>query len=203
MTEPRILPAAPPYEPAVAKAFDAFTAGREPIKLFRTMARNPRLLGRFFAGSLLDPGSISIAEREIMILRTTARCGSEYEWGVHVKIFAARAGLTPAQIAASAQGTAEDPAWSPNQRLLIRLADVLHDTATVPEDLWSALAAVWRPDQLLELIVLAGNYHMVAFVTNSLGVELEDFAARFPAAADEPRRRPELPGEKYGALNLD
>ena len=183
MPTPRIAPASPPYLPEVAAQFTAFTKGREPIKLFRTMARNPRVLARFFGGSLLDPGSIGEPERELIILRTTARCGSEYEWGVHVKVFAARNGLTPDQVAATVTAAPADPIWSPEQARILRLVDDLHDSASVPAGLWSALAAAWQPEQLLEMISLVGKYHMVSFITNAVQVELEDFAPRFPATA--------------------
>lgn len=85
MTAPRIEPLDSPFEPSVAEAFSRFLPpGMAPLKLFRTQAHNPRVLQRMFAGNLLDAGSVSARVRELVILRTCARCGSEYEWGVHV-----------------------------------------------------------------------------------------------------------------------
>ena len=52
-------------------------------------------------GGLLDKGHLTLRQREIVIDRVTARCGSEYEWGVHVAFFAKRAGLDAAQHAPS------------------------------------------------------------------------------------------------------
>ena len=124
--------------------------------------------------------SFSNCEREIVIDRATARFGAEYEWGVHVAFFGGKAGLGEAQIEATVRGGADDPAWSPRERLLIRLVDALHDTATVDDALWVELAAEFSDEQRIELVVLAGLYHMVSFVTNALGVPLEPFAARFP-----------------------
>jgi len=138
---------------------------------------------RFMAGGLLDKGSISLHEREIMIDRTTARCGSEYEWGVHVAFFAERAALTPEQIRATEEGSADDPAWSPRERLVIRLADALHETATIDDALWTELREEFSDEQLLELIVLAGFYHTVSFLTNALRLPIESYAARFPGSA--------------------
>ena len=84
----RIDPASPPFTDRVAEDLEKLMPpGMEPIRLFRVLARNPRLLRRVRRGGLLDPGSVSLRQRELMILRTTARCRGEYEWGVHVGFF--------------------------------------------------------------------------------------------------------------------
>jgi alkylhydroperoxidase family enzyme len=67
--------------------------GMAPLRLFRTIAHNPRVLEKIRASNLLDRGSLDRRDREIVILRTTARCGCEYEWGVHVAFFSAKVGL--------------------------------------------------------------------------------------------------------------
>src|SRR5262245_15400111 len=100
--ESRISPAEPPYDPQVAEDFaKLMPPGMPPIALFRVLAKNPRVLGRVRRGGLLDPGSISVRQREIVILRTTARAGAEHEWGVHAAFFAGAAGLDPAALAAT------------------------------------------------------------------------------------------------------
>ena len=187
MHPPRLPPLEPPHPPELAEELARLMPpGLPPLALFRTLAHNPRVLRKFRQGSLLDRGSIERREREIVILRTCARCGSEYEWGVHVTVFAARVGLTDAQVAATLLPGAfavDDAAWSPRDRLLLRVADELHDSSTLSDALWSELAGSFQPEQLVELIVLAGFYHTVAFVTNALGVPLEASAARFRSPA--------------------
>src|SRR5687767_5398118 len=144
-TRPRVPPLDPPYATDVAEHFaKLMPPDMPPLQLFRTVAHNPRVLGRMRRGGLLDKGSISVREREIVILRTCARCGAEYEWGVHVTFFGRQAGFSEAQIRASVLGGAEDPAWDEADRLLIRLADELHDTAQLPDALWNELAARWQ-----------------------------------------------------------
>jgi alkylhydroperoxidase family enzyme len=176
----RIPPRQPPYEPATAEHLvKLMPPGVPPLRLFTTLAHNPRVLGRVRRGGLLDPGSIALREREIVILRTCALCGSEYEWGVHVRFFAAAAALTPAQIAATVSG---DPApFTATERLLLALCDALHRSAAVSDELWWPLAEAYQADQLVELLALAGQYHMIAYVTNALAIELEPDAPRFPA----------------------
>lgn len=179
MPSPRIAPARAPFEPSVEPLLASITPpGKTSLALFRTVANNPRVLQRMFAGSLLDRGSLSLREREIVILRTCARCDSEYEWGVHVALFAQSAGLTENDTQATLTG---DGDWDQRERLLINLADQLHDTSRLSDALWESLVAVYRPEQIIELIALAGFYHTISFFTNGLNIECEPFAPRFPA----------------------
>jgi 4-carboxymuconolactone decarboxylase len=101
---------------------------------------------------------------------------------VHVASFAREAGLTPQQVAATARGDAEDPAWLERDRLLIRLVDELHDTAALSDELWRELTAHWSETQLLELLILAGWYHAISYLANGVHMELEPWAPRFPGS---------------------
>ena len=148
--------------------------GRAPLALFTTMARDERLFQRFFSGALLDRGHLSIRQREIVIDRTTALCGSEYEWGVHVAFFAERAALTPAQLHSFVHGDASDACWSEEDKVLIDLCDELHETATVSDSLWKALRGCFTEEAMLELLMLAGLYRMVSYLTNALGLPPEE-----------------------------
>ena len=154
--------------------------GVAPLLLFRTVARDPRLFRRMMAGGLLDKGTLSLREREIAIDRTCARCGSEYEWGVHIAFFGARVGFAAAEQRALRAAGADTACWSARERLIIRLVDQLHESASIDDALWGELAAEFRDEQLIELIMLAGAYHMISFLVNALRLPLEDFAARFP-----------------------
>jgi alkylhydroperoxidase family enzyme len=183
MPTPRIAPVDPPYSPELQSEFDKLMRGAPPLLLFRTVARNPRVLQRMMAGGLLDRGSISLRSRELMILRTCARCGAEYEWGVHVAIFDAKAQWTDAQLHSTVHGTADDPCWSPEDRFVIRLADQLHDTNRADDLLWKEMSVQFAADQMIELIMLAGLYHGVSYMINAAGVQHESFAPKFPRAA--------------------
>src|SRR5512132_2349202 len=146
MTQARIAPLESPYSPAVQEALDRIMPpGVPPLALFRTLAVNERVFLRVMAGGLLDRGSITLREREIVIDRTCARCGSEYEWGVHVAFFAERVALSPAEIAGTCTGP-EAGAFSPRERLLLGLVDELHDTARISDTLWQELAAEWTAE---------------------------------------------------------
>jgi alkylhydroperoxidase family enzyme len=182
-TSPRIEPVSPPYPAELQEVFDRIMPkGVPPLVLFTTLARAPRVYERFRAGSLLDRGPVSMRHREIVIDRTCARCGCAYEWGVHVAFFAERVALTPEQVHATVYGDADDPVWSAEERLLVRLVDELHDQARISDDLWSGLAAAFDVEQILELIALVGFYHSVSFFANGLRLPAEPYAVRFPGS---------------------
>ena len=124
---PRITPAEPPYEPEIAAALERIMPpGVPPLVLFRTMARSPRVFAKLFAGGLLDKGPLSLRQREIVIDRTTARLGCEYEWGVHIALFADRVGFTPEHVAATVSDR-RCACWTPDEQALISVVDDLVD----------------------------------------------------------------------------
>lgn len=179
---PRIDHALPPYPPEIQARFDAvMPSGVPPLLLFRVLARDTRLFQRFSGGGLLDKGHLTLRQREIVIDRVTARCGSEYEWGVHAAFFAKRAALTEEQLRSLVRGGPQDPCWTAEEALLIRFCDALHATCDVPDPLWVDLRAQFSEEAMLELLLLAGFYRTVSYLTNALRLPLETYAQRFPA----------------------
>ena len=181
---PRIAPAEAPYPSEIQARFDAvMPPGVAPLILFRTLARDRRLFQRFSGGGLLDKGHLTLRQREIVIDRVTARCGSEYEWGVHVAFFAKRVGFDEAQLRSLVEGGPDDACWKPEEALLIRFCDALHASCDIDDALWSELRARFSEEAMLELLLLAGFYRTVSYLTNALRLPLEAYAARFPSSA--------------------
>lgn len=156
--------------------------GMPPLVLFTTLARDPRLFGKFFAGGLLERGHLTLRQREVVIHRTTALNRSEYEWGVHVALFAARVQLTPEQLHSTVHGGPADACWSDEDRELLHLCDALHACSTLDDALWQQLRQRFSEAAMLELLLLAGFYRTVSYLTNALQLPLESGAARFPPA---------------------
>jgi alkylhydroperoxidase family enzyme len=183
----RLAPLDPPYDPDVDRTLTRMMPpGQEPLKLFRTVAHNRHILDKLRStGSyLLNFGTLDPSDRELVIQRTCARCGCEYEWGVHAAVFGPQVGPTGDKLAATVIAAPGDTsAWSAREALLVALVDELHDSATVSEQTWTALAEHYDEAQLVELVALAGQYHAVSFMANALGVEREEAAARFPDRA--------------------
>src|ERR1700744_4807510 len=126
----RIAPLQPPYSPDTKEFFDRIMRGAPPLMLFRVMASQKRAWEKFRAGGLLDPGPLSLREREIVIDRTCALNRCEYEWGVHVAIFPAAAKLTDEEVRATVLEPADAPCWSAAEQAMIAAVDALHLRAT-------------------------------------------------------------------------
>lgn len=187
----RLAPLAPPYSPALQDLLTRMTPPGAPgvLALFRVLAHHPALAERMtgWGGFLLSKrASLSLRDREVVIGRVCARCGAEYEWGVHVTAFSDAAGFTQEQVAVVAGRASLEPLMDRDQ-LLVRLVDELHETSTVRDGLWAELAALWTPPQLIELLMLAGWYRAISYVCNATRVPLEPWAATFEKS---PRRTP-------------
>ncbi|MGN9910481.1 carboxymuconolactone decarboxylase family protein [Phytohabitans sp. LJ34] len=176
----RIAPLSPPYATDVATALAKWMppgTDREPLVLFRVLQRHPELASRMrvVGAGLLGHGTLPPADRELVILRTCARAGGWYEWGIHAIAFT---DLTPAQIDATAVRQSTDP--------LIHAADELHDHARWSDETWRALRDRYTDEQLIELLVLAGWYRMISYVVTNL---LDDEDAQQDRVRDRPSHR--------------
>jgi len=179
----RIAPAEPPFGPEIQQALERIMPpGKTPLVLFTTLARDPRLFGKFFAGGLLDRGHLTLRQREVVITRTTALCRSEYEWGVHIAAFGPKVRFDAAQARSLVHGGPQDACWNDEDRMLLRLCDALHGTCSVDDESWLVLRAEFSEEAMLELLLLAGFYRTVSYLTNALALPLEADAARFPTA---------------------
>src|SRR5690348_6037811 len=176
----RIAPLSPPYAPDIQEQFDRVMRGAPPLMLFRVMASQKRAWEKFGGGGLLDRGTLTLRGREIVIDRTCALNACEYEWGVHVAVFAQAARLTDEQIRATVLGDADAPCWSEAEKVLISTADALHRRATLSEAEFATLKAHYDDAKILEIIQLCGFYRTVSYLCNALALPLEPNAARFP-----------------------
>lgn len=179
----RIAPLEAPYAPDIQESFDRIMPpGAPPLVLFRTVAAHERAWRKFRAGSLLDRGPLSLRERELVIDRTCALTGCEYEWGVHIAAFAERARLDDAQVAATVAGGSEASCWTPAEQALLRAVEALHAQATLDSDAFADLSAHYDASQILEIMLLCGFYRTVSYLANGLDLPLEPGAPRFRPA---------------------
>jgi alkylhydroperoxidase family enzyme len=180
----RIEPLQPPYEPSTGEHLTLLMPpGADPIALFRVLARNMAMseamstMGRYELGRSL---SLSMRDREIVIDRTCALTGCEYEWGVHVAFFADRVGLTHTQIASLTHGDPSDACWTDErERLILRSVDALHRSNDIDDVLWTELVAVFTVPELLDLLVLTGWYHVISNVASAARLTGEPGAPTF------------------------
>jgi alkylhydroperoxidase family enzyme len=187
----RIPPATPPYDELALKMFERLPKEWDPpFMMFRVLARDPRLLQRYINGaaSYLEPNHVTIRQREVFLLRVTGLCRCEYEWGLRVHFFAEIAGLSEDQIQATVQASADTPTWTDEDRLLLRLAEELHQTCSISAELWASLTPIFTAEGILQLLMIAGHYRMTAYLGNSLKLPLEPGRARsFPPGIVPPQ----------------
>jgi 4-carboxymuconolactone decarboxylase len=180
---PRIPPLPPEErdEPTTA-LLATMKIGEGELNIFTTLARHPAMLKRWaaFGGTLLFAGELPARERELLILRTGYLTRAEYEWGQHVAM-ALASGVQQDEVDRIPAGP-DDPDWSDDDATLLRAADELHAAARISDETWQKLAARLDERQLIEVCMLVGQYHLVAFTVNSLGVEPEPGLAPFPTS---------------------
>lgn len=179
----RIAPLSPPYATDVATALAKWMppgADREPLVLFRVLQRHPDLASRMrvVGAGLLGHGTLPLADRELVILRTCARAGCWYEWGIHADAFADLVGLTPEWVDATAAAGGDD--------LLTVAADELHDHSRWSDATWRALRERYTDEQLIELLALAGWYRTISYIAANL---LDGEDAREDRVRDRPAHR--------------
>jgi 4-carboxymuconolactone decarboxylase len=125
---PRILPIDPPYSNEVGAMLAKWMpagAQVEPLLLFRTLIQNPDLMSRMrpLGAGILGASSLNPSEREIVIDRTCARCGCEYEWGVHVASFGNTLEISSEKLAATVTASADDSIWTARESRGIRFSE--------------------------------------------------------------------------------
>jgi 4-carboxymuconolactone decarboxylase len=140
---------------------------------FDTLSRHPRLLSTWmpFSAWLAVDSELSPRLRELSILRTGWNCQSEYEFAQHA-VLARKVGVTDEEIARAKDGP-NAAGWTEEEAALLRATDELHDDACVSDETWAALTKHLTERQLIEVPFLVGQYHLVAYMLNSLGIELE------------------------------
>ena len=179
-TSPRIAPVTN-ITPDLAEILGKTLVDKDgkPINIFGTLAHNPKVLKRFniFGGILLN-GIIAAREREVLILRVGWNCRSVYEFGQHTLI-GRRSGLSDVEIAALC-ASPDAHAWSADDRALIALADDLCNDNCASDSTWAALAARWSQPELIELVMVAGNYRLVSGFLNTMGVQLDEGVPSWP-----------------------
>ena len=158
-----------------------------PPLLYLELAANPEVVRGFVEGpiaglrGLLHTGQISSADRELCILRVTARKRAVHEWGVHVAYFGKTSGLTRSQVEATASSDVQpDPPWTERQRAIIAIADAVADCRALGDGDARLVAESTGPAERAEFIVLAALYLGISAMCAAFEVPLEPGTPRMP-----------------------
>jgi 4-carboxymuconolactone decarboxylase len=178
----RITPLEPSeWSPEVRQWLDRSGSGRAVAAIYRTYARHlpmdqPRTR---VSEHIRQTSTLTPRVREMLIMRIGLLCRSEYEWAAHAPA-GRRTGMTDDDIRRIVKGP-ESGGGAPLDLALLRSVDEIYEHDTVSDQTWSALAAGLDAKQLLDVLITTGGYRMVSMALNSLGVQLEPNAIRFPA----------------------
>lgn len=181
--QPRLALIEPPYD---EKTRAGLAALGPPIALFRLLARRPERAraihgwGRYY---LSRQSALTLRHRELVIDRTTALCGAEYEWSIHIQAFADKAGLSLAEVRSITAGSPDDACWTdPRDRAVLRAVDALHATNDLDDAQWAALVRAAGEEGALDLLLVCGWYHAISFVVRAARLEPEPGTPAFATA---------------------
>ncbi len=173
--EPRLPVRTAADDPALAELFGKGLNGPDgtPLNIFGTLAYHPDLLRRWlvFAKHVLSKNTLPERDRELLILRTGWNCRSRYEFSQHV-VIGLKCGISEAEI--DMVKVVPSAGWSDHDRVLVEVADELHEQSTLSDATWKALHGTYSTEQMLDLIATVGNYHLVAMFLNAAKVQLDD-----------------------------
>ena len=139
-----------------------------------TMCRFPGLWDQMIDLTLeiQGPGAVlELRDRKLAILRTGWLCQAPYEFGEHVNQ-ARRAGFTAEEVERITIGSAA-PEWNAHDRAILRAVEELHANTMVSDATWAQLEQRLTDHQLVELLVLVGQFVATAYFQNSLRLRLE------------------------------
>jgi alkylhydroperoxidase family enzyme len=138
--------------------------------LFKTFMHHPDLFRVHspFVQYLKNSTTLPVRHREIAILRSAWNCGVDDQWVNHTEI-GLECGLSREEIDRIPVG-ADAPEWSAEEAALLAAVDQLHFTCRIGDDTWAALARQYHKRQLIELLLLVGNYRTLGYVQNNVGI---------------------------------
>jgi alkylhydroperoxidase family enzyme len=144
------------------------------LNLLGTLARHPELTTAFhtFNGHILLATTLTIRQRELLVLRVAAVRGAEYEWRQHA-VLAGNVGLDEDDVARIAAGPGAE-GWSALDGAMVAAVDELLADAMVSDATWRVLAAELDHQQLLDLIFTVGTYDVIAMFLRSCRTPMDD-----------------------------
>ena len=171
--------------PPVREALDAVP----PLNVFRTMAHAETAFRPWlrWAGTLLGELELDPVLRELAILyvsRLTPH--AEYEWVQHVPI-ARAVGVTDAQISALEHGDPVAASFNPLEHSVLRFTREVVRDARASDEAFAAVRETLSPREIVELLMVIGQYMMLARVMATVEMELDEPAGT--AVLDSSDRR--------------
>ena len=123
-----------------------------------------------YTGHFVRNATIPTRHRELLILRTAWLSRGDYIWGRH-DVIGQEAGLTAEEVRRVTAGP-DASGWDDFERALLGAADELHASRFVSHSTWNVLAERYTEEELVEVVLIVGNYTQLAMFQNTLGAQL-------------------------------
>ena len=151
-----------------------------PLNIFRMMAGGEGLLAAFvrLGNHLLFKSRLDPVLREIAIIRVGVLSKARYEVFQHERI-AREAGVAEEKIAALRDATIEAPAFTDNEKAVLRYTDDVVRNVKASDKTLKAVQAFLTPGAVVELTLTIGYYMMVCRLLETTGVEGEEGQAEW------------------------
>ena len=176
LPEPRISPLEGKWHKSLTQEYNSFNMVYDGkiINILRTVANHPKLMKSWYPFFIHMLRGLRLPRRdmEIVILRITWLCQSEYAWSRHAAQ-AIEIGVSEEEIKRITKGF-EAEGWSDFERNLLRAVDELYFDAFITKDTWNALSEKYNTQKLMDFIFLVGEYNLVSMFLNSVGVQLDE-----------------------------
>lgn len=153
---------------------DGVRKPREDLDSLEILIRHHRLYCAHLEVSkiYLSEGEMSVRDRELAILRVGWLSQAPFEWGSHV-VIAKRNGISAQEIEWVIEGSGAG-GWEAHDRALMAAMEELHFDSMISDETWAVLAESYSEKQLMELVILAGQYKTVAYLQNSLRLKVPE-----------------------------
>jgi len=148
---------------------------------FRMLAHHPDLVKHVYGLLLMlsQRGKLPARLRELMIMRIGWVTGTDYEWFQHYRI-AQEAGVTPDEIVALREWKDAKVFSAPDRAVLAAVDDTIA-AGKVSDATWAQCEReIKEPAQLVEMVVMIGNWMLFSMLIKTLGVPLEPGSVAWP-----------------------
>lgn len=166
--------------PDVQKALETLP----PINIFRMLAQADTAFVPFlkFGGAILTDLELDPKLRELVILLVAKEMNAEYEWVQHLDI-ARATGATDEEINAIEMMDLDSDALSSEASALLVFADQVIDATRANDQVFAELQKHFPPRQIVEALLVIGEYQMLAQVMTNLDLEIDDSVGAEPLRA--------------------
>ncbi|MEA2474348.1 MAG: hypothetical protein QOE06_2263 [Thermoleophilaceae bacterium] len=155
-----------------------------PINIFRMTANAETAFRPWlaFGGALLSSLELDARLRELAILHVGRLSGAEYEWVQHVPI-AKAVGASDEDVAAIEGGDLDAECLGDDVRAALRFTTEVVRDVRASDEAFEAVRAHLSPREIVELLLVIGQYMLVARVAETTAIEIDEGGAAVRDAA--------------------